>query len=428
MAVSGAAPYTATMTRNQPLFWLGLVLALTGVVHVSKIGRQAVGRDFYQVWLPALAQKDPRGVDLYSVEDRQALGRYAMTFIDDPGVSPALRSAILYCDKTYPHHLAGNFTPAMLLAHLPFVDQDYDASLAAFNAVSLAMVLLGLVLLARVAGLSETSTLLVMAALLWWFLPLRNDTIDSNVNRLQLGVVGLSLWLSHRWQHGGVQFAAAALIGALVMFKPNLALLPVLLLAAPMSVQHWRRVGVQLGGNVLGAAAMLVAPIWRFGDKATWSNWLANIKQVHQNVYAIEDGNIATARLIMEITGMNLSVLLVTLLTVLAIALIAVASKRGRDTRLFAAGAAPLIAIVSSQLAWPHYALLLAPLIIAVAAKPRIGAGAVLAISYIIIAEDLLRDAVILMTNMQHGWLLAAAMLALAGVVARDLMRPSPAP
>jgi hypothetical protein len=407
------------------MFWLAGVLALTGVIHMAHRSRLSGGRDFYQVWLPARVYAEPAIHDLYSVTDRKSLGQYVMSTTQNPDISSTLRNAIIYSDQTYPHHFAANFTPTMLMVYAPFVSVDYDANLRAFSFISLTMYLLGLVLLARVAGLSDTGVLWVVAAGLWWFLPVGNDTIDGNVNRLQLGIVGLSVWLSCHKRY----MLAAIFIGALVMFKPNLVLLPGLMLVSPISCKQWRRCVMQAGGNILGMGAGFIAPVIMFGDNASWSNWFSHVQQLHQKSYAIEDGNIATARLILESTGLNVSILLTLVLSILTIGVIAMAAKRGRDTGLFAAGMAALIAIVCSQLAWPHYPLLLAPLLITVfqVSMSRTKLMIVLWVIYLIIAERILRNALPWMTNMQYGYLLGAAMLVLAAIAAKDLMRPAPA-
>ncbi len=424
-------------SQGLPVNWvlgtLALIAALIALHSSWQRTRVAVARDFFQVWLPVQVQMPDEPINLYDEEIRRGLGRQILAAVENPNASPALRKAAHHMAEVNPDFLDSTFTPVMVGSYLVFQDVSYDAARLAFGAASLALFAIGVLLTARLAGLSWATSIGVLALLAWTFHPLRDDITDGNVNRLQLGVVAIYLWLTLRYPHMAFQILAGLLVGWLVLFKPNLALLPILIVIGLFAAGGWRRwVGQCIGG---GAAAVLglVGPWLAFGDPTMWLTWLERMSRVHETPYRIEDGNIAAARLILENTGLNVSLPIAVVLVIVMISLVAASARRQKQLTprlaLFAAGGSAMVAIIASQLAWPHYVVLLVPLLLAALSltpKPRPGDAVVLG-CYFILAGVLIKGTAIMASHMTYGWALAAAILILASLAAYRLVtEPQP--
>src|SRR4029079_16617322 len=138
-------------------------------------------------------------------------------------------------------------------AFRPLALCGFERALLAFALAGLAAAAAGLLLLARLLGLRAALGLLVLAFVGYAFQPLKSDVRVGNVNQLQLGLVALYAWLSSRPERSRLQVAAGALLGLLVLFKPNLAPLVPLLGAC----WFWRRRRAKLVRQGAGPAAGL---------------------------------------------------------------------------------------------------------------------------------------------------------------------------
>jgi hypothetical protein len=198
------------------------------------------------------------------------------------------------------------------------------------------------------------------------------------VNSIQLGMVGLVMWLLSRSNHSKYLFAASVVVGLTVMFKPNLAPIGLILAGGWLLRHQYSRLITGISGMLTGVLAAVLVSSWWLGKSSAWLDWL---KMLSGAVGAApsKGGNYSVMR---QLTG-GLSptgqLLLALFLVSAALALFWWGRRRHpelstsaeiqstdrqllEDTLLVAMGC--VIALMASALVWIHYYLLTIPLLL----------------------------------------------------------------
>mgnify|MGYP003304819236 CR=1 FL=1 len=341
---------------------------------------EARGIDYYQQWLVIHARQIPGLTNIYDPNDRKAIGENARAMARQTGASRHLTEVVKVSDQLYENHLAATSTPAMPMWLGSLFSGNFEQDFKRFSLASLIIYITGLLLLGQALGFTWTAGLLIVALFTVLFEPFRFDVIDGNVNRLQAGMIGIYFWMTIRYHNRLLQILPGILCGLVVMFKPNLVMVPVLVTLGWTLQRRWMTLGLQTGGCLIGVLVSIAIPWFYWGQLKTWPAWFARIGQVQQEPFAIETGNISIARLIFEYVGLNLSAPLTIALLIIATVVMATAvMKQRRITTAnsstatleaaivaYAVGLGGVIPILTPQVAWPHYLLLTVPMLLVV--------------------------------------------------------------
>jgi hypothetical protein len=264
-----------------------------------------------------------------------------------------------------------------------FSVEDYEASQRSFQLASLLGYALAIVLFARLLQLGVLPTVLWMAALLGVFNPFVDDVLAGNVNRLQLLALAVVLYLGTRGRFRGRHVLAGALLGATLAFKPNLGSAVLVLLAGWAIGGEVGRALRTLAGVVGGALAAVLASVAYFGSFGPWPTWSRQLPALMSpgspTAGSADEGNYSLARWLHDTAGLSVGVPLALALLAASITGLVVSRRRrapaeeqaeipreadpARDLVLLGTGAA--ISLLSSELAWQHYFVVLVPLAMA---------------------------------------------------------------
>ncbi len=366
-----------------------LALLLVALVSVSawRIALQNAGIDFYQFWLVGQTLADEEFAEAFADPYRPAAGS---------------RLAQIGREQALAHggerlHAAVRARPVVEVFSSPFLyavfgaaaSGDYERDYRRFQLASLLAALAAVALLCRTLDYGGVATGLAIALLGVPFEPYYSDTVVGNVNRLLLLAMALFLALGAapgtRWRAG----LGGAVLGAALVFKPTLAFAMVFLALARLLERRFRRFGWEAGGALLGAASAVLFGAWWSGSFALWKNWIGGFDRLLWNFsLPAEAGNFSLAQLALEVTGRDLSVLLA---ATFGLALLAALLQRvragpargqvaARAARLavddaLVLGAGVTATLLFGRLAWQHYYLLTAPLLLCLM-RPRPGAAA----------------------------------------------------
>ena len=376
---SDPAPATdgaPTASGRDSVTAMALVMVVWAVIACHFAARPMAGLDFYQFWLVAQVIGTPAADHLYSQETRERLGRDWYLRAQEPG-APARQRDVSALRQT----LETFATPFMYTAFRLFAGGDYDRDYLRFQAVGTVVAMAAVVVLCSAFGFPVAGTCLALAMLVTpGFAPLGSDIRVGNVNRLQLAMVGAFVFLDRvHLRRGGLGWhvLACSALAATVMFKPNLILLPVLVLAG------WvinRRVGRALWGATAMVGTVVVAVVvssLEFGDVRCWIEWAGAAGWLMGHDIGTADGNVSLARLLLELGyGRHETALLVMLLAS-AIGCTWLGRRRantgevhiddaGRalreDVLMVSLGAG--IVLLAAPLAWTHYFVALIPLVL----------------------------------------------------------------
>ena len=341
---------------------LALALALAGLLSAWDLGRRSPGLDFYQFWVVAQVAGRADVENVYGDEERARLGQefISRSLTDEDSER---RRVVAEPWKV----LEPTATPLLYTAFRPLSGGSYEGDSRAWRLTSLLALAVGLLALARRAGLDGTMGALVLAFVTLSFQPLKAEIRVGNVNELQIGLLAAYLWLSSR-DGSRAQIAAGALLALTVVFKPNLlAVMPVL--AACWFLRGRRRkLALQGVGLAAGAALAALLPLLTFGSLACWPDWMAYLAALPPEKIPLRFGNMGLPRLLFEATELELSIPLAAATLIAALACLRRGARPGPETPpsaavedMAAVGAGCLVYLLSSPMVWLHYMLLALP-------------------------------------------------------------------
>lgn len=362
-----------------------MLLASFTVVAGYWTSRATPGLDFYQVWAAAHAVRQQVVTDIYADPDCPAM---RVAFIESPRESAASVRQRRAAAGT--NSLGINSTPFMYAVLAPFVTDDYDRDFERYQLVASACGWIGVVVLARLIGLEWLATLLIVALLGQWFEPFLAELAVANVNRIQLGLLAAYLLLRRVGRSVAAELGAGAVLGAGLLFKPNLGFVALLLATSWVVGARWCTLVSHAIGATLGAAAAILYAAGFFGSFGCWITWRQRIADVVAGLDCpVTMGNFALSELLRSAVGVSIP-WLGAIVPVTAVAIVLVlervrpdasaglffVSERAdeaqfrREVILVAIGAA--VWVLSAGLAWSHYYVLMVPaMLYVVRSDPR---------------------------------------------------------
>lgn len=347
-----------------------LVLALLAAVHAWTAGDQGMGIDFYQFWVVGQAVREGLVEDVYAPEAWPRLARIFMERARVDGGRRHLAAAAFRREE-----IQTSNTPFLYAAFYALESGDYETDIKRFRLLSLLLASGSLLALCRCAGWSVIGSLAALALGLHAFAPFHYDLREGNVNSIQLACLALFVLILRGRGAPWRDLLAGAVLGAGVAFKPNLLFVPLALVIA-WAVQ--RRYGDLLrrgAGLAAGGLAAVAAGSLFFGSLHPWFAWLESISRVRDTFGSeMRWGSFGGARILMDLTGMNLSALLY-LLALGAVGLFAWRAGRPegdpgerpglrRGIDIAVTGLGPLVPLLAADLAWPHYLVQTVPILI----------------------------------------------------------------
>lgn len=364
-----------------PLTLLAVLTLLCALPWAWAYDRDAPSPDFFHSWFVSRAVRQGDRPNVYSPEGRRALLDAADKARRSPLAGDRERQAAAMCVKfdTPQHGLYTRSTPFLFTVAGLWGTMDYDLACRLHKAVSLGAFLTGIVLLAGVLGFPFPAALLAGVALTLGSSAFLCDTSLGNVNRLQLG--GLAIVLALVGAAAWRLVLAGVLLGLLVLFKPNV-LAAAGLLAAVWLIRRRRREAILLSaGGVVGALIALAAARLYFGDWACWGQWLGVFSDVVGGSATVADLNYGLPAVVRETTGLGLSWLFLPGLLAACAAAAWVGRGRAwappvpddeeeiddsplRREALLAAALGLAATVLSAQIAWKHYYVLVIPLVL----------------------------------------------------------------
>jgi len=426
---------------SDPAMLLAAVLAAAGLVQSYDLGRKSPGIDFYQFWIMGQIIGRADVPSIYSEEAHPRLGtefiRRSLTEDD----SERRRAAARVWGVLEP-----TATPMLYSMFRPFAGLRYDDAHRIFRTLSLAAFAAAILALAALLGRPAAVALLMIALVTIAFRPMKTDVQVGNINEVQLATVAAYLWLSSRRDADRRQVVAGALLGALVMFKPNLVgALPVLG-AAWLTRGRNAKLVRQAVGLAAGVALALALTVAVFGSLSPWREWFEFMQAFPPYKIPLSYGNVGLARLAYETMDLHLAPWLAILFTMVTLACVwmgrartAHANPDADDPRRIAAedtaalGAGAFVYLLSAPLVWNHYLLLALPAALLLLREPD-GAPAIperarlplTAVALVAIAIDPVADLFHMYDLYQQATLTMAGALTLFALTVRELARPRP--
>jgi hypothetical protein len=291
------------VSLRDPVVLLMIVFLGSASSASLKTVREYRGIDYYVFWVFAQAAREStltdiydwptnvrRGYDFYDRADR------AQESLQHLAIAGARRGELLPVS-----------TPFLFTCFGPIVTGHYEFDIRLFHVLSLSAALAAIAYMARSLGCRAGIVVAAMAYFAGAYEPVQIDIQVGNVNRLQLGMIGFLLWVLRRRAGARAFFAAGAVLGATIAFKPNLAIVFAFLVGFALidgwfSKAVWIAVGAAAGAGVAVAVSCLY-----FGSMRCWIEWLRFFPSFLSGETLLRATNRSLAQAIREWTGLRLS-------------------------------------------------------------------------------------------------------------------------
>ena len=304
-----------------------------------------------------------------------------------------------------------------LFSTLRWVSADYDRALTQYHALLLICFITGVLVLCRAARVSWAASLFLLAGLLLWYRGFEADLRVGNVNSIQLAALALIVAVPRlRWP----------LLGALVLFKPNVMFVPLLFAVARLARREHRLLLREIAEGAAGAAIAFVIASVSYGSPRVWVQWVGAANDFYHRLPTRMERNVTPALALFHEHGEWVSYVLAGVLV--AIACLAIARWKTNDALLLA-GLGVLIYLLSANVVWLHYLVLVVPIAIALM---RGRATAIVAIvALLLVAEEPFEMLTGRAAAPVEAWLITPALIALFvsaiyGASRRELSRVRP--
>lgn len=320
--------------------------ALFALLTVWRQNERAAGLDFYIYFVAGqLAGRDDVG-NIYGAEVQERVGEEYFERAQRSG------SELRKYDAQRRRRLDLVSSP-FLFATLQWVSADYERALTQYHAFVLFCLVAGVLLLGRATGASWATSLFLLAGLLLWYRGFEADLRVGNVNSIQLLALAVIVAVPRlRWP----------LLGALLLFKPNVMFVPVLFAVARLARREHRLLLRELIEGAAGAALAFVIASISYGSPHIWLQWVTAANDFYHRLPTRMERNVTPALSLFHEYGEWVSYALAAVL--IAIVCIAIVRARSDDAPLLA-GLGVLIYLLSANVVWLHYMVLVLPIAIA---------------------------------------------------------------
>ncbi len=367
-----------------------LILSLIVVLNVLFVSwsesKKYPGIDFFAFWSVEQTVRQGDVAEVYSAEGSNEVAKRLETTLRDPHLSARQKTATRMLLQFENGNIGIVATPFLFSTLSLWEHGNYDRDLTLFAFCCLVLYACAVVMLSRVFGFTLIASAFFLILFSAGFAAYASDVRVANTNQLQLFAVALFLWIQRR--PGNYRDVTSGIVlGLSIMFKPDVALMAVLLALVWLFNRRFEKAKMVFAGAAVGAVfAMLFSSIF-FGTVACWAEWLHAAPAVVQSKFngGLDLGNYGLATVLHSIMSVDLSVVLVSIL-LCAFAYIAWTSrtppkfgrheKNGRTPQpapaadsLFLETASAVclgltFMLLSSKLVWFHYYILAIPAII----------------------------------------------------------------
>lgn len=323
---------------------LTVLAALTALWAVTVVWRQnerAAGLDFYIYFVAGQLAGREDVANIYGAEVQERVGEEYFERAQRSG------SELRKYDAGRRRRLDLVSSP-FLFTTLRWVSRDYERALTQYHAFLLFCFAAGVLLSCRAVRLSWASALFLLAALLLVYRGFEADLRVGNVNSIQLlGIAVAVSFVRVRW----------VVFGLLIAFKPNLLFVPLLFLIA----QRERRLASLMQGAIGGLVAFVAAGI-SFGTPRVWLQWVSAANAFYHRLPTRAERNVTPALALFHQYGEWISYALAAVLLAIVVAVLL---RTKSDDAPLLAGLGIIIYLLTANVVWLHYMVLVVPLAIA---------------------------------------------------------------
>lgn len=326
--------------------------------------------DFLTYWGVPQVLRVNRALNMYDREGQKsiltALGRMASS----PDSPDNMRHAADITARTYGQRVDATGSPFLYALAGAFSTGDYGKDQRNFIAFCFLCFIAAVLILCFILNYSAVTALLLLIFFSSFYAPVLSDLRVGNTNQVQLLVIALFMLLTVRSK----RFWAGLVIGMGIMLKPNIALVWLFFVFVKIVDGEFRRQFPLFAGTAAGMFAAALFSAVYFGSAGVWMQFAATLPGMLASSYPVSNGNMALSGLLAELTGLRLSAGIWSILCAAFAALVfltrrvvrqcvtGVSAASGVHDMFAIVGIGCAVPLLSANLAWLHYFILLIPL------------------------------------------------------------------
>ena len=345
-----------------------------GGARAIRSASRSVGVDYYQFWAI--------GRDVVQHEHRSVYGQSASLRLGQRLAGEAARSddVVLRTAGAWRGSLSATGTPLHYAAVGYLSSSDYVTSLKTYRCALLCGFCASVLGLGWLFGLSLSNSLATLSLLLLvQFEPLLSDLRVGNVNCIQLAGLAFYAWIRQRSPVRQREVVAAAWLGLLLAFKPNLILVAAILSLQPLLHRNVHTFLRTTAALLAGAAFAMLLASFAWQSPVVWLDWFkANATEL-AGWATVGQGNYAPLALLLHYSpAVSLLGFGCSLLAVVALGVCLRDPVRPAETAVTTSSECAwflaigcLAPLLITHLAWLHYFVLTTPALLLVTSRPR---------------------------------------------------------
>lgn len=354
---------------REPTLILLLIVAFCSIYSNWLTIRKVPASDFYQFWVVGQELAGGQVGDIYTDLERERIGR---EYLDRARVEGERNKLKVASQRAVFETFS---TPFLYTVFGSLSSGDYARDVSTCRVLSLLFVVFSVAVLCRLLGYGAISTIVAITLFSSWFAPVRSDWFVGNVNSAQLAWLVLFLWISCRFPTPVGYVAGGLILGLGAMFKPNAALVILLLFVSWAAGRRSQKLLLTSVGIAAGAVFAFVWSSTAFGDPNIWRNWTYALSNLPDDIITVELGNYAPVRLLNDWSQIDATLAFTLVFTGLALFAIGRGlwgavpdepSDRAGLEDVHVVALAGLVMLLSSPLSWLHYFVAALPMLLIV--------------------------------------------------------------
>ena len=366
-----------------PIFAIGILLILDSGFNAWRHATGQRGTDYFVAWSVSQGLKNGPMVNLYTQEGRHELADRMKRLAYQQEASDRQRAVTKHVLSLYGGKIDTTGTPFLYAAIGMLSTGNYDQDYQNFVVLSLCAFVCSISIQCYLLGYSFLEMVIVMTLFLRSFAPLASELNVGNVNQVQLLMLTLFI-LSLTRDRQTYHILAGTILGISVMFKPNLSVIVIYLLALLLIRKDFLRLRSTTIGIAIGTIIGILFPWLYFGEFGGWVNWIKTLPDLLHLRYRFETGNYGLSSLLNRWFNINASLFVFGIIVTVYFSILWLTRTRNKtrptsktagsaveiDTEnilaeaFLATGIGCTTTLLSAGLAWLHYFILLIPIIL----------------------------------------------------------------
>ena len=363
-----------TRVSNSPPLFLALLLLVLSLFNHWQCAVTTPTTDFFTFWGVPLVLRSNPVTNIYDAENQRAIASALIEKAASPEISQKQKLATDITSRFYDRRVDATGSPFLYALVGILSTGDYEKDQRLFIILCFLCFIAAILLLCYLLKYSLVSAILLLIFFSSFYAPVLSDLQVGNTNQIQLLIISLFILLAAKSK----PLWAGIIIGIGIMLKPNIFLIWLFYNIVMLTDKKYKQQIFLLLGTGAGVFLAALLSVIYFGKPAMWVQFALNLPAIVGVSYPIQNGNVGLPMIIFEFTTMRTAIIIGAGLVIAFTCMIILTRPKtppGEENAVLlenrllyetiaVAGIGCAVMLLSSNLVWLHYYILLIPLVI----------------------------------------------------------------